>query len=222
MKYLVYSTINNMIIAFKLTNEPLLSAFLVISQLIAISDLAFSQQWELRKSKDGINIYTKKVPNSGIDAFKAEMETTGSIEKADYILRNLDQFKDIFPDTKELEIIERPSKNVLIQYSQTAAPWPADDRDGIFEITFLPNPENGGIHTKARALPNHLPKKSGIVRVEKSNSSWKVYPTSKGKIKVIYEVQAEPGGNIPDWLANMATTEIPHKTMSNLRDALKK
>ena len=61
-----------------------------------------------------------------------------------------------------------------------------------------------------------------IVRIQKSNSSWTVTPKSEGKIQIIYEVEAEPGGSIPDWLANSAASELPYNTFINLREALSK
>jgi hypothetical protein len=80
--------------------------------------------------------------------------------------------------------------------------------------------EDGGFITKSRALPDRLPEKDGVVRIKQSNSYWRVIPTPNGTLRIEYEVAAEPGGNIPDWLANAAITEIPFNTMKNLRSVV--
>lgn len=174
------------------------------------------QDWEAAKSKDGITVFTKPVSTSSFDAFKAVMEVNASASDVRHVLMNSDKYSHIFPDTEELKIIEREGSTSLVQYSRTDAPWPVEDRDGVYEMVFIDR-EDGGFITKSRALPDRLPEKEGVVRIKQSNSYWRVIPISPGKLRVEYEVAAEPEGNIPDWLANAAITEIPFSTMKNLR-----
>jgi hypothetical protein len=193
----------------------------VLTALISLLSCAqlIGQDWQLRKENDGIKIYVKEVQSSSFDAFKAEMIVQSTPERVGFILRNQDQFSHIFPDTETLKILSRDGNRSLIQYSKTSAPWPLDDRDGIYEMTFYPL-ENGGFYTTGRALPDRLPEYEGIVRIRKSKSTWRAEPFANGKVRIIYEVEAEPGGTIPDWLANSAITEIPYRTMSALRKEL--
>jgi len=121
-----------------------------------------------------------------------------------------------------LIILKRISQNKHIQYSHTNAPWPVSDRDGVFEVSIEINPSDGSLYSNAKALPDYLPEKDGIVRIQKSTSSWKAIPKSNGQIRIIYEVEAEPGGNIPEWLANSAASELPYNTFVNLRKVLSK
>ena len=45
---------------------------------------------------------------------------------------------------------------------------------------------------------------------------------SKGKTKIEYQIDADPGGLLPAWLAKMASRDIPLKTLVNLRNRVKK
>lgn len=177
------------------------------------------QNWEAAKTKEGITVYTKPVSTSTFDAFKAVMEVSASVNDVRHVLMNSDKYSHIFPDTEELRIIERDGRTSLVQYSRTDAPWPVEDRDGVYEMIFMDR-EDGGFITKSRALPDRLPEKEGVVRIKQSNSYWRVIPTPNGTLRIEYEVAAEPGGNIPDWLANAAITEIPFNTMKNLRSVV--
>lgn len=190
--------------------------------LLMLNLPVFSQNWNLVKRSDGIEVYTKEVSTSNFNAFKAEMTVKASIEDLEYILKNLDRYKQIFPDTKELTIIKRIGENKHIQYSHTKAPWPVSDRDGIFEMTFKEDTSTGGFSSIARALPDYLPEKKGVVRIRTSKSSWDAIPKENGLIHIIYQVEAEPGGNIPDWLANSAASELPFNTFTNLKEVLSK
>jgi hypothetical protein len=196
--------------------------FLAILVVIISAKSSIAQDWNLVKSANGIDVYTRENPNSNFNAFRAEMTVTSNVAEMEYILKNLDKYKDVFLDTEELIILKRISQNKHIQYSHTNAPWPVSDRDGVFEVSIEINPSDGSLYSNAKALPDYLPEKDGIVRIQKSTSSWKAIPKSNGQIRIIYEVEAEPGGNIPEWLANSAASELPYNTFVNLRKVLSK
>ncbi len=198
------------------------SQFFTIIFILLISTSSAAQDWNLVKNAQGIEVFTRENPNSNFNAFRAKMTIASSVEEVEYILKNLDKYKDVFPDTEELKILKRLGDNKHIQYSHTKAPWPVSDRDGVFEVSFKTAPSDGSLYSSAHALPDYIPEKDGIVRIQKSNSSWTVTPKSEGKIQIIYEVEAEPGGSIPDWLANSAASELPYNTFINLREALSK
>lgn len=181
---------------------------------------ANAQEWELKKFSEGINVYTAHIAGSDFKAFKAEMEVTATVEQMRYILQNPELFPDMFPDTEELKVLARPNDSTLINYSRTAVPWPLDDRDGAHKSVFFPN-ASGGFTVKGQALPNYVPEKEDVVRIKKSDSTWEIIPLENGKLKIIYEVQAEPGGKLPEWLVNSAVVDVPYETFVNLKKVLK-
>ncbi len=182
----------------------------------------FSQDWELRKNEDGIKVYTKPTKGDGLDAFRAEMEINLSVAKIEDFLRHMDKYRNAFPDTKELKILSRPNDSTQIQYALTDAPWPVSDRDGVYELIFHMDKKTGNIKTVARALPAYLPRKVDIVRIEKSNTFWIVEKLGANKCRLEYIVNADPGGNIPDWLANSAAVDVPFNTFYNIKKELLK
>lgn len=178
--------------------------------------------WKLRKDEDGIKVYTKPTKESGFDSFRAVMQLNISVNKIEHFLRNMDKYPDAFPDTKELKILSRPNDSTQIQYTLTNAPWPVSDRDGIYELVFHKDKKTGNIKTVAKALPDYLPEKEEVVRIKKSNTFWIVKSLGSNKTHLEYIVHADPGGNIPEWLANSAAVDVPFDTFSNIRSALSK
>jgi hypothetical protein len=182
--------------------------------------LATAQEWELKKFSEGINVYTAPIVGSDFKAFKAEMEITATVEQMRYILEHPDLFPDMFPDTEELNVLSRPNDSTSIQYNLTSTPWPLDDRDGAYKSVFVTN-KSGGFVLKGEAIPDYIPEKEDVVRIKKSDSKWEVIPLKDGKLKVIYEVRAEPGGKLPEWLVNSAVVDVPYQTFVNLKKVLK-
>ena len=196
--------------------------FTFLSVLCLFGIEAFCQEWELRKNEDGIKVYTKPIKGDGFDSFRAEMELNISVSRIEDFLRHMDKYRDAFPDTKELEILSRPNDSTQIQYALTDAPWPVSDRDGVYELVFHIDKSSGNIKTVAKALPDYLPRKEDVVRIEKSNTFWIVESLGANKCRLEYIVHADPGGNIPEWLANSAAVDVPFNTFYNIKKELTK
>jgi len=197
--------------------------FLFAFFLFFVSTSVHSQtnDWTLKKDEQGIKVYTKPMPGSDFNSFRAIMTLNATPAELYAILKNLPAHPTIFPETEKLEIVQKINDSTHLQYSVTHAPWPVSDRDGIFQMNFT-KLKPSGFSVKSWAVPNFMPEVEGIVRIKKSKSSWTVKNLGSGKIHVVYEVATEPGGYIPDWLANAAATDIPFQTFVNLRNELQR
>ncbi|MCO4807291.1 MAG: hypothetical protein KC456_11950 [Flavobacteriales bacterium] len=188
--------------------------------IFGTSPVLFAQSWDLRKDEDGIKVYTKVNDGHPFDSFKAEMKINLTVPEITKFLKHMDEHPEAFPDTKEIRILERPNDSTQIQYALTDAPWPVSDRDGIYKLVFQYNKKTGQLVTKAKALPTYLPEIEDVVRIALSDTYWIATPIDEKSIKLEYIVHADPGGNIPEWLANTAAVDVPFDTFINIRKAL--
>jgi len=190
--------------------------------LLIIYRSGLAQDWFLKKDEQGIKVYTKRSKSSGFDSFLAAMEVNVSVGEITEFLKNMDKYPEAFPDTKKLKILKRPNDSTQIQYTYTEAPWPVSDRDGVYEMIFRTNSKTRQLLTRARALPTFIPEKEGVVRIQRSESYWIATPIGQNKTRLEYIVNADPGGSIPEWLANSAAVDIPFDTFVNIRKTLSK
>jgi hypothetical protein len=72
------------------------------------------------------------------------------------------------------------------------------------------------------AVAGFVPVKEDIVRIATSKGEWVITPIAKGKIKVLYTLLVDPGGNIPAWLINMLAAQGPMDSFQGLKQQLKK
>lgn len=198
-----------------------MAAILMFPLLLLVIDLN-AQDWKLKRSEEGIKVYTKPNPSSGFESFKAVMELDAPASDMVYFLKHIDKHPEAFPDTRELKILARPNDSTQIQYSLTDAPWPVSDRDGIYRLVFHTNRKTGVTTSKGVAIPDYLPPKDDVVRIQQSTSYWIITPKGPDKCELQYIVHAEPGGNIPEWLANSAAVDVPYDTFINIRKAMMK
>lgn len=181
--------------------------------------LTFEDQWELKKEKDGIRVFTRKVEDSPMRAFRGEMDLAANLDKIESLFKNVARFTEWAPGAKKVESLKE-EKNSRTFYLQTEAPWPVTDRDGIYQFTF--QREAGKLTIKATCHPEYLPARKKHVRVPKSEGYWQFEEKADGIIHVIYENHSEPGGSIPGWLANSTVVNLPFESLQNLRQMIQK
>ncbi len=180
---------------------------------------AQTNSWELRKDSEGIEVYTREVKESNFDEFKGVVYLDASVKTIIDVICNVNEFDKWMPDVEKAKLLKRTGDSIQIDYVETKAPWPVQNRDVIVERHLYHN-NSGTVIMEMKALPNYLPEKEGIVRIKKMNGFWKIIP-QKNKVKIIYQILTEPGGSIPSWLANLKVVDNPFETLKGLRQMVK-
>jgi hypothetical protein len=96
------------------------------------------------------------------------------------------------------------------------------DRDAIYEATtsFAKN----GKYAQVKLTPHAEYKevKENFVRVKNGTGYWELEEIAPNTIHVVYQFHADPGGEIPAWIANTVIVINPLKSLESLRDKVKK
>jgi hypothetical protein len=185
-----------------------------------LSTSTFGQGWEVKKEKEGIQVFTKTNPNSPFHLLKAECDlAANSAEILDLIL-DISKHKDWVYNTVQSVLIKRISANEVIYYGETFAPWPVSNRDLVIHLTAITDSTTGICTIKALSEPNLKPIVKGKVRVPRSQSVWKLIPINASKTHIIYTLDIDPGGNLPAWLVNYASVEGPYLSFQKMKRIL--
>ncbi len=178
-------------------------------------------KWELKKQSSGISVYTSDVAGSEFKAFKAVSTLQAShISEIVAPLLDVPNASKLFPDTKESKFLKKTNDGNFIQYQITEAPWPVDDREGIFEINSEYNKANNEVIILLKCIKYDYPLSSNAVRMTEGAGFWKIKEVKEGFFEITYQFHANPAGKIPSWLANSFVVETPFKTLQNLREIL--
>ncbi|MGF1531803.1 MAG: START domain-containing protein [Puniceicoccaceae bacterium] len=189
--------------------------FAVIPWLTAVGGPSLN--WNLHSNRDGILIEVAPTPGSSIRTFRATtILQVGHRALAEFLI-DPNHYSTWMPDTSEVRILETdPERSVAYFVSNT--PWPAKDRDGVYESTLQTlDDAEASILINIRALPDRLPPVKGKVRIPSAEGFWLLRPISPSSTKVTYQFHCEPGASLPSWIVNQQTTTIPKETFINLR-----
>ncbi len=179
-------------------------------------------QWKLHSDRDGIQVYTKTVPNSPFKALKTICHVETSLTRLTAVLLDVKNTKDWVYATKICKLLKQTSPSELYYYSEVTLPWPASNRDFIIRIAVTQDPKTKALTVIAENQPDYVPAQKNIVRIRESEAHWLITPTANGLVRVEYTMQVDPSGLLPAWLVNMFVSKGPYQTLKMLREQVKK
>ncbi|RIW17414.1 hypothetical protein D0X99_06725 [Algoriphagus lacus] len=175
---------------------------------------------ELRKSADGIEVYTCKMEDSKINSIQSTFTVSSSFTTLSEALFDLNNFHKWQYKIIKTEMLKRISKDEFIYRAELETPWPVSNRDLILHVKMSQTATPQEYHFSAIGKPDFIPPREGFVRVPVSEAHWYIKVLDKNNIHIRHSILIDPGGSIPSWLMNLSLAEGPYETFKNLRNYL--
>lgn len=173
--------------------------------------------WEKVKEKNGFLVLSKQSDTTAIKSIRVIFEFKASLESAVEILSDIDSYTEWIYKAKKANLIDTVSSNEYYYYINFDMPFPVWDRDNVILTSIHEDAENKMVSFSSKAAPNYIPEAKGIVRVQTLESHWKISQKENGMVHIDYHGFADPCGNIPNWLANLALTAGPTKSFEEFK-----
>jgi hypothetical protein len=179
--------------------------------------------WKLEKEEKDINlkIFTRDVDGFNFKEFKGEMLVKTQMTTIAMLLLDTNASPEWIYRSEKLEVIEEIDELTVVMYLINSAPWPIDYRDGVVMSSIIQDPESLVLKAELNIIKDRLPEYDDYVRIPYMAGFWLFEPKDDGQILVTYQIHADPGGSLPDWMANSVVVETPYYTMSNMANMLK-
>lgn len=192
-----------------------------LSALLLVLFLPFHEgEWELKKDKEGIKLFTKAEEGYAIKAVRAETTFNAPLETCVAVLRDIDHLGELFPDCKKVEKVKQDA-NSQIHYLQLDAPWPVTDRDGAFGLKYSYDASQNTVTIEAKMVEDEYPVQDGFVRLNKGKGTWKFKRLDATHTQLEYYYLGDSGGTIPAWVANTVIEESPFRMLTNFHKLVK-
>jgi len=193
--------------------------FLLPAFLFYVSSIsAQNDGWVLKNEKDGVKVYYKATPDIHEVKLAASLKT--SLSGIIQLFSEVEYFPEWGYKVAESKLLKRVSETEIYYYSRLDFPWPMADRDIIMHTKMEQDPITRKIVATSYAQPDYLPEIKDIVRIRNAKTQWTIIPGPGGWTYIEYYLYSNPGGNIPDWLINMAIDVGPRETVKGIRNML--
>jgi hypothetical protein len=191
---------------------------LLLFYLLA-SFTCLAQEWELKKDKNEIKIYTRSISYSKIKEYKAVMTVNTTLKQAFNVIMDAENLWKWNYKTENSRILKKVSETSQIIWIKNNLPWPVLNRDHISLVKVVEHTSSKIKITLTPDITVYHPKEKHTIRVANFNGYWLLEKTKQG-IRITQQLFGDPGGNMPSWLLNSLITTAPYHSFANLKDIL--
>lgn len=197
-------------------------SFSIISALsfAAMADDNSVSEWELEADNEdlAIEVFTRTVGDSPLKEFKGVTHIKAPVTAFVALLEDTERATQWMHNVIQFDMVEEISDTEKVVYTVNETPWPVTDRDVYVYSSFIAD-SNGTVTSNLRAQSGH-DKDEDFVRMPSIQGKWEFTPQEDGMTKVVYQVHADPGGSLPDWLVNAIVVDTPLNTLENLHEVV--
>lgn len=199
-----------------------MKSVVTIFSVVLIALTLFAQDtWKLERDKNGIKVFTRKTPKVSMKESKTEIFFNSPPEQLIKFFKDVENHKSWMHRISTSDLLKKTNDNEFYAYYIASAPWPVSNRDAIVHYK-IKKEANGDFVVIATGMPEEIPQQKGLVRIPKLYSTWEFLKQPNGTTKLIYTSLSEPGGGIPEWLANSGATDTPFNTVAALKAKVEK
>lgn len=176
------------------------------------------ESWKLSMEKDGIRVYSRKRPGSGMREMKAEMTISGMQPgKVIRLIRNDSMATEWINRAVQFRTLHTENPNEWFTYTEVAIPWPFPNKDLITRNRLVASP--GKTLIEMLSQPDFYPEQAGKSRIGRSDSRW-IIVQEAGGTHITYEVFAESSGGLPEWVVMPILVRGLYSTFEQMRNLL--
>ncbi len=176
--------------------------------------LASEADWQHVRTDNGVQVYKKDVPGTNMMAWKGEKDFPATIDKARLfaVITDTNNHTHISPGLLESTIIH-PVGTGALYYQVMDAPRPIADRYWIAQSASIQDADGHPGHLRrtwssvggdaAQATRAMLQERyPDAVEVPETHGRWDLIPLDDGGLRVVYRTLVDPGGAVPQSIAN--------------------
>ena len=211
--FLMSARKNKVMSSFK-ASKYVLAASVFLCGFNLASEASLEAEWEIQRSEDGIDVYTRPEPASQFEAVRAVM-TLNDVRLSSLValISDTEACSRLESRCVEAETLDKINQTESVVYRYNNMPFPVRDRDMVLRLKWHQQPDSLNVNVVISNVTGFLPEKKRRVRMPKVNSGWKFVPLPDGSVEVSSEGHIEPGANLPAWLLNQFLVSAPFKTM---------
>ena len=206
-----------------MTHIRILLASLALA--LAFTTIAHADEagWERDTSEAGIVVSTRNENGRGLPVFKGVGIVDANLNEVLAVLDDISRFTEWMASCVGARVVKKISEFERLEYNRTGAPWPVSDRDVVVRSTVEGSAEKKEVWARFQSVSvAGSGPLDGVVRMPKLRGFYHMQAIDDGHTRVTYQVDADPGGMLPDWLVKRTSRRLPIDTIIGLRKQTKK
>ena len=190
---------------------------MVMAATLCVASSALAASWEDVGVLNGVHVWRREEPATGVMSFKGEITTDVQIGKLVAVFADRNQRKywvDRYADSKT---IEKPGPLSELYWIKFKLPFPISDRDYVLRADGVLDADKRVFTANIKSVSDARKGNDDCcVRATVNRTFYRFTALKGGKTKLEVEVNTDPKGLLPNWLVNLIQKEWPSKTLNGL------
>jgi hypothetical protein len=194
------------------------AALVAVSLPAAVAVAGADDGWVQDANEKGVVVTTRTDPGRSLPVFRGVGTVDAGIFEILAVLDDISHFTEWMADCTGARVVKQINEFERVEYNRIAAPWPVSDRDTTIRSWVEANASKGEVWARFQSVSvAEAPPVSGVVRMPRLAGFYHLEAIDVGHTKVTYQVDADPGGLLPDWLVKLTSRKLPIETLVGLR-----
>jgi len=179
--------------------------------------------WKVIDRQGGITVTTRTEKNRQYPTFRGTARIRCNPWDIIAVVHDADRHVDWAHKCSESKNLKQIDTTTAIIYSRTGLPWPVKDRDVILRGKVQVITPDTELRIRFNAISSRLKKvPEGVIRIPVLDGHWYLVGMGDNKTFAEYQVNADPGGALPQWLVEQSSHDLPLITIRNMRKQVAK
>lgn len=179
--------------------------------------------WSPLAQEEGITVTSRPSEQSPLPIFRGVGVVDAPLLVVLAVITDADRHHEWIFSCSDSAMIAQDTETTGVVYNRTATPWPVPDRDVVLTSRVEVIDGEREIIVRFSATQNpQKPPVDGVVRMTYLQGHYHLWAEGEGRTRVEYQVDSDPGGRLPTWLATRGTRDMPLESLKGLRAQLVK
>ena len=178
--------------------------------------------WTNANTKNGIALAYRDNPTLDAREVRATVEVVASVERVFGLVCDFREYHTLVEGVQEARLISGTIPTDYEFYFKYAAQYLVVDSRDVAVRVQSKSDASGARSCQWSEVAGRVPAKRGVVRMPLLRGSWTIEPLAGGRSRVVYQVAAQPGGWIPNWLVRSGALSAIPDVVERLRQRLAK
>lgn len=194
--------------------------FTVICCLVTDAQANANAQWQLEKNEQEVILHSRTM-ESGLLEIKISTRIEGHYLALQKLLDDEEAAPLWVANCRKVEILGWFGDKERTLHTFFSSPWPLTDRDMLTTSKAAVDTSNQTLVISIENYGNRRQTQSHYVRVKDIKGQWTSVQIDENTAEITYQGYGDPGGAIPNWLANQLIKNSSFETFVNMRKQIK-
>ena len=196
------------------------SAACLLIAVVLVLDVAQANDWRFIKEQQGIQIHYRYPEGSQYRQYRGEVIVNAKPDRVVRFFQDLEKISEWHYRTKQVTVLSMISATDAYVHIINTPPWPIRARDSVCKVSLTIDDSNDQISITLTSADNELPVSEQYIRIPDLVAEWLIRPLPDNSSSIRYQIHMDPGGNIPVWLFNSFSMDVPFRSLIKLRQLL--